>query len=314
MNSEAVAGSHSWVIYGEESTYNTAVARTVNFGIVTNFKHSVNNNLGEHRGFVGTTTGGRDIFKFTAGKLDLSLSVDFKVNRWQFMKFVLGTETGAGPYTYTGAALPPSLTISHNIDNPGSAATDLEETFSGCVVDSCNIKSSVGEPVTCTLDFKAALVVVDTTISSAVALPDEDVFNFTGGSIQLPSGSTLSNIIDSIDVTIKNNYDILYGVGSRLGRNALPKERNYTIKVTLKYLDNTLITAALGATTPTATGSPTETATLVLTYALGGKSMTMTFSGVPMSEFARVAELNNPIGEDITFTAKTLSAVDDRTA
>jgi len=310
---EAIGGVHTYILYGEESTYNTAVTTDTHLGLVTSFKSTINNNLTENRGFVGTSTGGRDVVKFTSGALNISGSVDFKITNWAFMEYVLGSVSGSDPYTYTGAEVPPSITLSHNIDNPGSSATDQEEIHSGVVVESISIKTSVGEPVTATLDFKSAKVVVDTTLSTAVGLPDEDVYNFSGGAIELPSGSALDNIIDSIDVSITNNQEILYGVGSRLGQNALPKARVYSIKVTLKYIDNDLITAALGATTPTATGGPTEYATLVLTFSSGTRSMTMTFSGVPISDFAKTADLNEVVGEDITLSAKTLSAVENNT-
>lgn len=313
-NSESVAGVHSYLLYGKETTYNSAVATTAHLGLVQSFRSNINSNLQENRGFVGTTSGGRDVVKFTPGKLELGFSVEFKVTRWNFLEFVLGTVTGSGPYTYTGANLPPSMTVAHNIDNAGSAATDLEETFSGCVIESATIRCSVGEPVTATLDFKSGLVVVDTSLSSAVALPDEEVYNFVGGSIEIPASSTLSNIIDSVEITITNNYDVLYGLGSRLVQNAVPQERKYQIKVSLKYLDNTLVTAALGATTPTDTGTATENATIDLNFVQGNRSMVMTFTGVPMNDFARIANLNQVIGEDFTLFAKSLSAEEDRSA
>ena len=312
-NSEAIAGVHSYVLYGEETTYNTAVSTDTHFGLITSFKSSINNNMSENRGFKGTTTGGRDVVKFTAGKLEVGFNIDFKVHGWDFMEYVLGTMTGSDPYTYTGADVPTSITVSHNIDNPGAGATDCEEVFSGCMIETVTIKSSVGEPVTCTAEVKASKLIVDTTVSGAQALPDNDVYNFTGGSIEIPGSSTIDNIIDSVEISIKNNVDILYGVGSRLGQSGLPKERSYGIKITLKYLDNDLITKALGAVTPTDTGSPTENATVILNFDSGTKGMVFTFSGVPITDFARMAELNSVIGEDISLTAKTLSAVEDRT-
>jgi hypothetical protein len=82
--------------------------------------------------------------------------------------------------------------------------------------------------------------------------------------------------------------------------------------LTLKYLSNTLVTAALGANTPTATGGPTENATVLLTFADGARNIAVTLSGVPMSDFARSIEINTPIGEDISLTAKTISAAETR--
>jgi len=308
VNSEAIGGVHSYLLYGKETTFGTAVATNLHLGLLTSFRSSIANNLEEHRGFRGTTTGGREIVKYTSGKLDLKFNVDMKVTNWKFLEFVMGTVAGSSnPYTYTLAAIPPSLTVASNIDNPGpTTPADLEETFSGSVVNSCSIKSSVGQPVTSSLEFLSALCVVDTTLSAAVALPDEGVYNFTGGSIELPSGTALTN------VTISNNFELLYGVGSRLARKGLPKQVDYKIKITLKYLDNALVTAALGATTPVAAGGPTEYATLKLTFADASRNAVFTFSKVPMTDFARAIEINTPIGEDISLTAATLSVAETR--
>lgn len=305
--SEAVSGVHSYLLYGKESTYNTAVTTNTHLGLITSFKPNINNNMIEQRGFAGSSTGGRSVVNYVAGVLELGGTIDFDVIRWNFLEFALGSV--AGTYTYSEAAIPPSMTLSLNIDNPGSASTDQEQIYSGAVFDSVTVRSAVGEPVTASATFKASLLVVDTTLSSAVALPSETPFTFVGGAIELPTGSALSNIIDSVEFTINNNFEILTGVGSRLGRSALAKERSYSIKISLKYLSNALLTAALGATTPTATGTPTEYATLKLTYAVGARSCVLTFSGVPLSTFAHIGDLNKVIGEDLEFGAKTLSAV-----
>lgn len=310
-NTEALAGTHSYVIYGEESTYNTAVAGSTNLGLVQSVRANINSNLAQHRSFVGTTSGGRQVAYSTPGVLDLSLSTDFKVTRWHFMKYVLGGESGGGPYTYTPATTLPSVTLRTNIDNPGSTPTDQELTWSGSVVDQCTIRCAVGEEVRASIDWKAALVVLDTTISSSVALPSEDPFNFTGGSVTI-GALTVENIIDSVEVSIRNNVEMLAGLGSRLVQRQLAKDLEYSLKINFKYIDNDLVTAALGASTPTATGIPTENSTVVLTFAQGGRSLAMTFSGVPITEYAQMHELNNPIDEEITLTPKTLSCSDDR--
>ena len=312
-NSEAISGVQSYLLYGKETTYNTAVSRTLHVGLVTNFKHNINSNMQTNRGLVGTTTGGRKAYSFTAGTLAIESSLDFKATRWDFLEYVLGTASGTGTITYTEANIPPSMTISTNIDNPGSASTDQEVTLSGTVWDSVTIKTSVGEPVMVSASLKSALAVIDTTLSSAVALPSEAVFNFSGASIQLPNASDLTNIVDSLEITIRNNYTMLYGVGSRLARNALPAELDYEIKISLKYLDNALFTAALGATTPTAAGTPTEYADLECTFADGTRSAVFLFGGVPLSDFAQVHELNSAVSEDITLKAKTLTVTYDST-
>jgi len=310
--SEGIAGVDSYVIYKVESTYNTAVTPDAVFGLITNFRSTVKNNMKAHRGFTGTSEGGRNIVKFTAGKLDVGCDVDFKVQDWSFMEYVMGSISGSDPYDYDETSKLPSITISNNIDNPGSSSTDQCETFSGSLINSAVIRTSVGEPVTCSLEIKSALETIGTSLDSNVSLSTNDVFSFIGGSIEIPDGSQLDNIIDSIEITITNNVEILYGTGSRLGQNGIVHGRDYSIKTTLKYLDNDLITKALGAVTPTDTGGPTENATVVLNFASGEKSLEMTFSGVPMEEFAQASEINNPITDDITLTAKSVSFSDDR--
>jgi hypothetical protein len=312
-NSEAISGQNTYLLYGEESAYNTAVAVNTHLGLVKNFKPNINNNIYEARGFTGTTTGGRNVVKFVPGKLELGFTADFDVTRWHFLKYVLGAEGGVGPYTYTEANIPASLTVAHNIDNPGGSAIDREETYSGVVFDTVTIRGSVGQPVSVSADCKAAKVVIDTTVSSAVALPDEDCFSFEGAAIAI--GSIIaSNIINSFEITVKNAWKIMYGLGSRLAVRALPKERSYTLKVNVNYIDNALMTAALGATTPTATGGPTETASVTFTFSKADRSNVMTFTGVPVSQLALMAELNNPYVEDCTLLAKSCSCADDRTA
>lgn len=311
--SEALSLIHTYPLYGAESTYNTAVAVTTQFGaLISNFTGKITNNLTKNRSHSGTYDyEGRKVYKYTPGVLDIKCSLEMKPTNFRWFKYLLGTETGAGPYTYVPAAIPGSITIGANIDNPGSAATDQEATYSGCVFEDATIRSSVGEAVTCTCNLNAAKVIIDTTISSRVALPDEDPYNFAYGSIELPSGSTLSNIIDSIELTVKNNYKMLAGHGSRLVQNALPNGLDLSVKVTLKYLDNDLFIAALGATTPTATGGPTENATMVLNFGNpDGDTFEVTLSRVPMETFNQIHNLGDPLNEDIEFVAGDISCVE----
>jgi len=313
-NTEAVGGVDTFLLYAEESTYNSDPGSGyVHFGHIKRFSHTPSNNMYYGRSFKGTTTGGRDIAKFAAGKLGVTASAEFDVIQWQFLKFVLGSESGTGPYQYSGADVPPSITLHRCIDNPGASATDQDLIITGAVINSCTVRCSVGEQVSCTLDFLGALVAYDTTILGAVALPDRNLFTFAGGSIELPDGSAISNIIDSVEITVSNNYEILYGVGSRLGQNAKPKAREYKIRFTLKYLDNDMLDKLLGASTPTAAGGPTESATIALKFEEGDKSCDFVFSGFVFDEGTFTDELNEVLTEDLRGTAKTLIATDDRT-
>ncbi len=313
-NSEGLSGAHSFVIWGKETTFNTAVTPASNFSsTLQTFKANINNNTTSNYGFSGATdVEGRTVFNYTHGLLEISGNASMKVTNWTWMEHVLGAVSGSGPYVYVPAVLPPSMTIASNIDNPGAAATDQLVTYSGCVVESCTIRTSLGQPVTTDMEFKIAKADIDTTLETRVALAAEDTYNFTGGTIELPNASVLPNIIDSVELTIRNNWTMLGGLGTRLVQNAISAALAITIKVTLKYLDNDLITAALGATTPTATGGPTEYASMELNFASGSRSMAILLDDVPMTEFAQMQELQSPIGEELTFTASDITATEDR--
>ena len=312
--SEGVSGVDSYLLYGEESTYNTAVTADTHFGLIKSFSPRTTNSNNYTRGFVGTTTGGRNVAKVVPGRVENDVSFEMDVTHWDWLEFVLGSVSGVGPYVYAEDDNPSSLTLSRSIVNPGGSATDRDEQWTGAVIDSVTIKATVGEPVSVSVTLKSSGHLFDTTVQSAVALPSVDVFNFSGASIELPNASALTNIIDSVEITISNNYEILYGLGDRRGQNAKARARDYKIKFTVKYLDNDLLQAMLGAASPTATTNPTEYATMEVNFALGGKSCAFLFSTVTFDNLAGKEDVNEIIGEDIEATAVSCAITDDRSA
>jgi len=306
--SEALAGAHSYILWGVESVYNTAVTPDTHFSKnTTGFKPVINNNTTSNYGFGGTSEAeGRKVHDYVHGVLDVKSPLNFKVTTWEWLECALGAFSTD---TYTIAAIPKSMTVASNIDNPGLTSTDQNVTYSGGVVDDWTLRTSVGEPVSVDLNVLFALAALDTSLDTRVALPTDQTYTFSGASIALPSGTTIPNIIDSLTLSGKNNFKMLQGLSSRLTRNALPKAAGINIDISLKYLSNDLITAALGAATPTATGGPTEYASMVLVFSNGTNTMTMTLTGVPLTEFVQIHENTDPLGEDLKFTAKDITAV-----
>jgi len=47
----------------------------------------------------------------------------------------------------------------------------------------------------------------------------------------------------------------------------------------------------------------------VLVFSNGTNTMTMTLTGVPLTEFVQIHENTDPLGEDLKFTAKDITAV-----
>lgn len=221
------------------------------------------------------------------------------------MQYVLGSRTGAGsqasPYIYTRDNQVSSLTFSTNIDND---TTDRDLQILGAKVSSFTIRAEVGSPVSVTSDWVSGKIAKDTAIQSGVALPSNEIMNFTGADLEIPNASSISNIIDSIEIVINRGTQLLYGVGSDTAKNALFKKFELRINFTVKYLDETLIELVMGGSSVLATISET---TLTVVFANGtNRTSDFAFTGVVFPEYENPHTPNEILTEGITAFARTL--------
>lgn len=313
-NTQKIAGIDSYIGYTKETTYGTAVgtASLLNWSYIQGFSPSIKNNLIATRGFVGTTGDPRAVQKFSPGQFDVSWSMDLIPNNFAFCEYVLGSATTVGTTvtsTFETKTSVPSFTMVHNIDN---VTTDKQETYSGCVINSMSLKAAVGEPVSVNLAGLSSLVTYDTSIEGKVANGTADVWTFQHGALGI--GTTDTNIIDSVELNVTNNFELKYGLGTRLAKTAIAKARDVNLRFTVKYLDDKLYKKLLGAGTPTGTGSPTAVASGTLTFTNGNKSLTITCSNGYIEEFSGTNNLNELIVEDFTLIAKDVGIVWDNSA
>jgi len=313
-NRELISGVGTYLLYGDETTFGIAGTVDTIFGLVSSFTPNMNNNVVKARGFKGSASGGRDIAQLVGGKFESSFSVELTPLNWDWLQYVVGSRSGSGtsgdPYIYTGSNTLTSLTVSHCFNND---TTDREELYLGCMVNSVTLKAAVGEPVTSTIEFVNADLDKDATLPSNVALTDVLPYTFAGGSIEIPNASAIPNIIDSVEITITNNINMVYGLGSRVGQSKAEGAREYSIKFTVNYVDETLIDLFLGsATGPT---NPTESATLAVRFDNpdGTRSVDFVFSESMIDSMSETANLNEIVKEDHTAVAKTLSVTEVQT-
>lgn len=310
-NTEKVGGVADYVIYGEESTFGTKASTiTSTFGLVQSFTPNSSRNITEHRGFAGSSTSGRNPQKFTAGKFEQTLSIETRPITWAFMKYVMGSVAGSGtvasPFTYSQADSLTAITIGRNINND---TTDRNGIYLGCKINSITIRSSVGEPVNVTFDVIAADYDKSSTLDTAQNVPSGDPYTFKHASIEMPDGSGISHIIDSVEITITNNIEIQYGLGSYVGQNSLARAVEYRVNFTLKYLDETFIDDYLGSAT--GVDNPTENASLTVVFSQSAtRNIEFRFTNLVFPEFSDPSTLNEVITEDISAYAKSLSVVE----
>jgi len=257
----AKAGIDTFALYEVEATYGVMPdmsSGSVHFGIVQSFGPSDRNNLIEVRGFKGlASSAGRDIYKLLGGKLEFSISIEFQPQHFDWLQYVLGTRTGAGtvasPYVYTGSDTLSSITISSSHELGG---TDRNWYYLGCKINTMTMSATVGEPVKVTLDIIGADIYPNTTKLTNVNLDTTDVYSFEGCSMEYPNATAVTNIIDSFEISIGNNIEVLYGLGSRVGKAGIEKNRDYGVKFTFKEMDtNTYSDDFLGVVAGTTTAT-----------------------------------------------------------
>jgi hypothetical protein len=280
-NSEVISLVDTYLIYGAESAYGTAVSPTLMFGgLIQSGSVEIDRTLQEHAGMAGTgVTDGRITAKYTTGTVATRANMDFKAQ---------GKSTK-------------SLTICEEIDNVG---TDSNRVFAGMVIEDWSIKCAVGEAVNVTLNMVGGKVAANTTISSRVAQYTDDLYNFSGGSIEMPDATVIGNVIDSVEISGKNDYKILYGFNSE-AVNAKPGRLGLSLKATLKYLDDDQLGRVLGSATAIV---PTLTpVTLALKFTKGTNLyVDFVFTNVVIGKVSYNHQLNDFLIEDLDLTAATL--------
>jgi len=306
-NSERVAGVNTYILYGAESTFGTAVTANLVFGgLIQSSSFDVDRQIQTHRGFAGTTLGdGRVVKKFTTGTVMARSSVEFKAQRFDWLEYVLmGTKTGSGttgaPYVYSIGVTPKSITVTEEIDN---VTTDSQRTYAGMLINSATIRCAVGEAVNVSLDMLGGKIAKDTSVTGAIANSTDELYNFSGGSIEMPDATVIGNIIDSVDITITNNAEMLYGFNSE-AQAGIIKGLDLNIRFTLKYLDDDQMDRLMGSSTAIASQTPV---TLALKFTRAGSQyVDFVFTNVVISKIADSHQLNEFMVEDVENIGQTL--------
>jgi len=314
-NSERISLIDTYILYGAESAFGTAVSVTNMFGgLIQRASIDIDRSVSEHAGMVGTAiSDGRVTSKYTTGTVSVGATLDFMAQDFGWLEYLLsGTKTGSGtvssPYVYSIGKSVKSLTVAENIDN---ITTDSERTFAGMLINSASIKCAVGEAVSCSVDLIGGKIAVDTTKSSAVAQITDDLYNFAGGTIEMPDATSIGNVIDSVEFSYDNAASMLYGFSEEASNGRLGKITT-GLKITLKYLDDDQMTRLLGSATAITSQTPV---TLSLKFTKGtGLYTDFVFSNVVISKISDSHDLNEWMVEDITVLAQSLVVTEAKTA
>jgi hypothetical protein len=311
MTQNTTGGYGTYINYGYETTYGTAVSGTRDFGMGRKVTVTNRNNMERIYGL-----GNRNAQANVAKKFEGNASVEFLMSNGSFFRGVLGGNAdggGAGPtytHTYTEANTVPSFTIA-----TGTELGDNDEvtTLVSAKVSSMTMTASVNEVVRVRLEcpYKDITLASSGIGSQVTASPYNDTpFSFAQGTLELPTGSTIG-YVQSFELTVNNSLEGIWGLGSRLKASEVEKIREYNIKMTIAFTDTSvLLQKFYGQTAPIVVGdladvNPATTATLVLTFTNGGstsalRSIVITLANIYLDDHTLPKDVNEVIKEDVT--------------
>jgi hypothetical protein len=293
-----VGGAMSYIQAGKEATYGTAAgAITVAFGHGQSITPDESMNETPVAGL-----GSPYPTKTYAGLFEGKLAINFDLASSYFLELVMGgcTDAGATPYTHTYIDNTGYVASSFTVEDGSDLDQDVVLQYLGCVVDSCEIVSRVGEPTAVTINaLYGKCTKANTGLDATPATDAEDLLIFSEGSFQMPSGSTLARV-QAITLRIIKNAQLIMGLGSRLATKAIWKNMLFEWDLELTFENDDLYEQFYGqATGPLAATNPAGAASLVLTWTNGGASsatrslvITLTTSQITsMSVSKKVEEL-----------------------
>jgi hypothetical protein len=315
MAQSVSSGAYSYVNFGFESTYGTVAASFPRpFGNGSKLSISRRNNMERVVGI-----GARNASATVAKKFEGVATVDFLLGAGNtaiadggasWLRAVLGavpTDAGTGPTTHTYAES--NTLVAFSIQNGvelGSA--DYVSALVGCKVQSCTISAAVGEVVTVRLECPYRTESMATTPVAPVIAVNETPLTFAQGTLSV-SGTTVG-YVQSVELTITNNVEMVWGLGSRYSTAGPEKTRTYDFRMNVALSDVSLLLekfygkAATVAVTDLATLNPAGVA-CVLTFdnGLGTTSMrkiVFTFANLFLNEHSLNLDVNDTIKEDVT--------------
>ena len=311
----ASSASSSFAEYGYESTFGGGVAGNgIQFGKevkVTGLEFK-NNQLPLGQLY------SPEIESFAYGRNEGKCSVDYVVSNPWFFQSILGTATSAvssgSLYQHTWNSSPATDATMRNIHSMAlklgfKISSDYNRTAVGVVCPSLSLKMALNETVKVTQELVWGEETVNQTFSTptGVALAGAIPYTFVHASITDPlTGSTLASV-QSFDLNINSNAELIYGMGSELSVDAYRKILEMTGKISVVLYDSDLLESVYGR------AEAANNLVVTLSNGLAGTSLrniVMTFTGCSFSSHdTSGVEPGELLLENLDFQCKHVSVV-----
>ena len=264
----AYSGKQSFILVGQESTFNTAVSTTKDIGIITSVDTSLNNNTIDI-----DVIGQRQKVDILAGSFDGTISFNGILNSgaiFEMFFFQATDETNSSDYRHVFVdkdgtevtALAPTATIkSYTISSNHDGASDVVFTYSGCVINTLNVSMEYGG----TLTFDSEVIVTSAETSTSAGsrvLTSTTPLSFAQGTVKTGDEDSESQKcpISSFSLNMSNNIDPndVRCIGNRFAIDYIPKNLTLEGDFTARFGSKDEAERFLGGSSPsTSTPDPT---------------------------------------------------------
>jgi len=307
-----ISGANSSLYIGAETTYGTTAS-----GITAIFGHGLkldsierNNNIEKAYG-LGSRLQTSSIEKQFSG----SLSTSFLMSNPGFLYAMQGNNTdgGANPYTHTMLDTATTGMPSYTIQSSLNLTTPIKVLYKGCVNTSTQMTASVNEAVSIKMDWVYANEVLSNEAYIAQTAETEFPFAFQHGVLEFPASTTLANV-QSFDLSVAQNEDIILGLGSRTGTARVSKQKEYALSSKILLVDPANFWKVFyNGTTGTTPGAVAETATLQLTFTNGAQVIVFDFTGLKIETHSSSIDTTAVVYEDVKIVARGLTITSTNT-
>ncbi len=270
---------------------------------------------GEVIRIVGNTANTYEIRKVVSTPLGTTIVID------KPLYFVHGTGLavdelgGSGPTYYYHVFRNPNaiklntLTIQNTVD----LTADMQTNLLGCVPTSTSISASVGSLVPITYDFAFGKEdPEDAPAFQAQVASTFNAYSFAYGNLYLPgSAATAMAAVQSCDITITPNLELIYGLGNRSASTYSEQAFDYSLSASMFFQNKNDFQALFmdGTTTYPVTGPASTVAQngLVLYFNDGTNTIVFSFGGVKIDTTNLPQDPTAPIMEDVSMKARNLT-------
>ena len=255
-----------------------------------------------------------------------SLGVDFVLSNPWWLGTVFDCRAStmcATPETHTytiDSKLRNSISI--EIGTEQGPATDIVRQLTGAVVNSVSLRSAIGEVVRASADISYSNEIQSGVVIDATPGTDTCNFPYTFAYGTLTTSGGVIAELQSFDININQNADLLYTHNTSIAVDAYRKLFEITGSFTASYIDNCLLREVYGQAHSTCgVGIDGETfarerttLTIVFSNGLAGaaeRSITLVGTGMGIADHAVTVEPNEPMFETVNWQIRTMIVTAD---